>query len=86
MEKEYQNFESLNTIASNYTRFFLDTQRFSGNTFGKFTGGVPLMYNVENNSLYVDSTDTHTLVFGATGSLKSRAVVMPMIKILGVAG
>ena len=86
MEKEYKNFESLNTIASNYTRFSLDTQRFSGNTFGKFTGGVPLMYNVENNSLYVDSTDTHTLVFGATGSLKSRAVVMPMIKILGVAG
>ena len=86
MEKEYQNFESLNTIANNYTRFSLDTQRFSRNTFGKLTGGVPLMYNAENNSLYVDSSDTHTLVFGATGSLKSRAVVMPMIKILGVAG
>lgn len=52
----------------------------------KYYGGVPLMYDDATDKVYVDNTDTHTLVFGATGSLKSRAVVMPTIHILGYAG
>lgn len=43
-------------------------------------GGVPLYYY--NDKIYVDSTDSHTLVIGATGSKKTRLVVLPTCLIL----
>ena len=49
-------------------------------------GGVPLYYSEREKSVYVDYTDNHTLVIGATGSKKSRLFVMPLVKILGEAG
>ena len=48
---------------------------------GKYLGGVPLMYDADERKVIIDAGDTHTLVYGATGSLKTRAVVMPTIKI-----
>ncbi len=52
----------------------------------KYTGGIPLAYEGEEKMVYLDPSDTHTLVYGATGSLKTRSIVMPAIKIIGRAG
>ncbi len=46
--------------------------------------GIPLM--ADNTDAYVDDKDTHTLIFGATGSKKTRLFCMPMINIMAKAG
>lgn len=48
------------------------------------TGGIPLMADV--NEAYVDGKDTHTLIWGATGSKKTRLFCLPMINIFVKAG
>lgn len=84
------NFENPKIFSRLYSRFSVSNKKFDVSRCHQrdriYKGGVPLAYDVEAKSVYVDSTDTHTLVFGATGSLKSRAVVMPTIRILGHAG
>lgn len=47
-------------------------------------GGLPLISN--GTDVYVDSADTHTLIFGSTGSKKTRLFCMPMINIFAKAG
>lgn len=47
-------------------------------------GGVPLM--VQENKIYIDNTDSHTIIFGATGSKKTRNFVMPSVGIFARAG
>lgn len=44
-------------------------------------GGVPLIS--DGKTVYVDSLDNHTLIFGSTGSKKTRLFCMPTINILG---
>lgn len=48
------------------------------------TGGLPLISNGEE--LYVDEKDTHTIIFGATGSKKTRLFCMPIINLFAKAG
>ena len=40
-------------------------------------GGIPLIY--EKNKVYVNSSEDHTIIFGSTGSGKSRYLIMPLI-------
>jgi len=40
----------------------------------------------DGKELYVDDKDTHTIIFGSTGSKKTRLFCMPMINILAKAG
>jgi len=47
-------------------------------------GGTPIIS--DGRTAYVDSSDAHTLVFGATGSKKTRLISMPLINILTLAG
>lgn len=47
-------------------------------------GGLPLLSDGEE--AYVDGKDTHSLIFGATGSKKSRLFCMPLINIFAKAG
>lgn len=42
-------------------------------------GGVPLM--VKDGKVYVDASDSHTMIYGATGSKKTRMFAMPSIGI-----
>ena len=87
-------FEAAEKIYKQYDWYDITTHRFSKdinkksnrNSFTPFRGGVPLMYNPEKGKVIIDSEDTHTIVFGATGSMKTRAIVMPTIKIMGYAG
>ncbi len=46
--------------------------------------GLPLLSDGVN--AYVDNSDTHTLIFGATGSKKTRLFCMPMVNIFANAG
>ena len=48
------------------------------------TGGTPLIN--EGGKVYLDNSDTHTLIIGSTGSMKSRAFIMPTIISLGLSG
>ena len=48
------------------------------------TGGIPLL--VKNRKIYVDNTDSHTMIFGATGSKKTRMFAMPAIGVFARAG
>ena len=79
-------FESLDKIRKKYPYFDLTSRKFSFVKGTKFYGGIPLLYDAETRRLYIDSSDTHTLVYGSTGSLKTRTIVSPGIKVLGYAG
>lgn len=78
-------FESLDKIKQMYPYFDLSTKKFSAIKNATYCGGVPVMYDAENRRLYIDPSDTHSLVYGATGSLKTRTTVGPTIKVLGYA-
>lgn len=47
-------------------------------------GGLPLLS--DGREAYVDGEDTHTLIFGATGSKKTRLFCMPMVNMFAKAG
>ena len=85
---KYASFESPNAFKLNFTSFNIGTESFNEarQPHSKFVGGVPLLFDEISNNVYIDSSDSHTIVFGATGSLKSRAVVMPTVKVLAAAG
>ena len=51
-----------------------------------YWGGIPLAYDVDRDLIAVDTGDTHTMVWGSTGSLKTRCVIMPTVKIIGHSG
>ena len=46
--------------------------------------GLPLLSDAK--TAYVDGEDTHTLIFGATGSKKTRLFCMPMLNFFSKAG
>ncbi len=46
--------------------------------------GLPLLSN--GREAYVDNKDTHSLIFGATGSKKTRLFCMPMLNLFAKAG
>lgn len=52
----------------------------------KNCSGLPMEYDSRNNKLYVDGSDAHTMLIGATGSKKSRLVVMPGVRTIAAAG
>ena len=47
--------------------------------------GVPLDCDIGRKVVYADGSDAHTLLIGATGSKKSRLIVMPTIRVLASA-
>ncbi len=49
-------------------------------------GGIPLDYDDSTGTVYVDSSDAHTLLIGSTGSKKSRLVAIPTVLTLASAG
>lgn len=46
--------------------------------------GLPFL--VKDNMVYTDASDNHTIIFGATGSKKTRLLVMPAVELLCRAG
>lgn len=79
-------FERDSVFRNNFNQFNVRTFKFSGkkNPY-LLAGGVPLGRTNSIQTL-VDNSDSHTLVMGATGSKKSRLVIMPSVYIMGSAG
>ncbi|MCC8173085.1 MAG: type IV secretory system conjugative DNA transfer family protein [Odoribacter sp.] len=48
------------------------------------TAGLPVF--AENNAIYVDGEDRHSIIFGSTGSKKTRLFAMPMVNTMIRAG
>lgn len=46
--------------------------------------GIPLLCLA--NKVYTDCEDSHTIIFGSTGSKKTRLIIMPTVRLLGLAG
>jgi len=46
--------------------------------------GIPIIS--DGRTVYVDNSDTHTIIFGSTGSKKTRLFGLPLINILAMAG
>lgn len=45
--------------------------------------GIPLIVEgAENQSIYVDDSESHTLIIGSTGSGKTRRIIMPLLNLL----
>ena len=81
------NLSRPEVLFQEFAHFDINTHRFSGKrSFDGQTGGFPLLYNREKQQLAVDASDSHTLVVGASGSKKTRTLVLPAIKVLGYAG
>lgn len=81
------NLSRPEVLFQEFAHLDINTHRFSGKrSFDGQIGGFPLLYNKEKQQLAVDATDSHTLVVGASGSKKTRALVLPAIKVLGYAG
>ncbi len=87
----YEDFKYSSYLTDNQeTRWAtIDEIRGSGTYINLETGncptaGLPLISN--GKELYVDSQDTHTMIFGATGSKKTRLFCMPMLNIFAAAG
>ena len=65
-------------IQASATKVDLDGEHYA-------TGGIPIM-SPDGHTAYLDGRDTHTLIFGATGSKKTRLFVMPTINMFIRAG
>ncbi len=48
-------------------------------------GGIPISFDREKETVYIDHTDKHSIIIGQTGSKKSRLLAMPLVHILGAA-
>ena len=81
--------ENADRIKKECVKFYTDSKTFSKKKdthSGQFSGGIPLAYGADEATVYVDASDTHAMIYGATGSLKTRSIVMPAIKIMGMSG
>ena len=75
-ERLFKEFSHYSVGEKNPAKIFHHRQR------GTYVGGVPLAYDPERGLLAIDSSDTHTLIWGSTGSLKTRCVIEPTVKII----
>jgi type IV secretion system protein VirD4 len=83
-------FESKEAFYGSLSRYKLTTREFKKKNVDSYPyggdGGVPLAWRADDKTVYIDTSDTHTMIIGATGSKKSRLLVMPTVKILAQAG
>lgn len=83
-------FENKNNFRSDLSQYSIRNRSIKAGTGCKWDmencSGVPMDYDSAKEILYVDGSDAHTLLIGATGSKKSRLVVMPTVRVLASAG
>lgn len=81
------NLSRPEVLFQEFAHLDINTRRFSGKkSYDGQIGGFPLLYSKEKQQIAIDATDSHTLVVGASGSKKTRSLVLPAIKVLGYAG
>ena len=88
--KNRGRLEGEDSFRSDLSKYKIEKQTIVSGPSSKWDpancGGVPLDYDGRNGLVYVDGSDSHTLLIGSTGSKKSRLVVMPTVRILAASG
>lgn len=84
--KRPPGFLSFAALKKQYASFSIVDKTFKTRSKNFFRAGVVLGYDSETEELIVDNSDTHSIVFGATGSLKTRCIILPTMKVLGYGG
>jgi len=96
MKKE--NFEFIRYIKNEKDARWADIEELKKVTHGPFANitqinveteecakaGIPIIS--DGSTTYVDGGDTHTIIFGATGSKKTRLFAMPLLNMFALAG
>ena len=79
-----------NTQQTAYSRWATDSEiksslhRTNYNGDKPYRGGIPLY--ADSSSIYVDDSDTHSIIIGSTGSKKTRLIGMPTLRQLAYSG
>ena len=78
-------FERADLFRSGFSRYNLRSEELIPGALSKWTtpncSGFPMDYDKNTNCVYIDGSDGHCLLIGATGSKKSRLVVMPTVRL-----
>ena len=78
--------ERPDVFRSGFSRYEMQTGEVTPGFLSKWTApncsGFPMDYDRNTNSVYMDGSDGHCMLIGATGSKKSRLVVMPTVRLL----
>jgi type IV secretion system protein VirD4 len=85
LQNKYGAFTPQSEFERDLARYNIESGTIAKPSAGKVLnntqfGGVPLSFN--GNVVFADSSDSHTLIMGSTGSKKSRLIAMPTINIL----
>ncbi len=82
--------ETKESFRRGFSQYNMQTQDVKAGTECKWDqincSGIPMDFDNASRTVFVDGSDAHTLLIGATGSKKSRLVVMPTVRILAAAG
>lgn len=82
--------ESSTSFKKNFSIADLKTGKTKHTTQKRFNpnwnAGMPMLYDSNEDAIYFDISDSHSLVFGSTGSKKTRLLVMPAVYLLAMAG
>lgn len=82
--------ERTDMFRSGFSRYNIRTEELIPGTLSKWTApncsGFPMDYDRNAGCVYTDGSDSHCLLIGATGSKKSRLVVMPTVRLMAASG
>ena len=82
--------ERTDVFRAGFSRYNIRTEELTPGALSKWTApncsGFPMDYDRNTNCVYMDGSDGHCLLIGATGSKKSRLVVMPAVRLLAASG
>lgn len=83
-------FERTDAFRSGFSRYEMISGEVYPGSLSKWNlpncSGFPMDYDRNNRCIYMDGSDGHCLLIGATGSKKSRLVVMPTVRLLAASG
>ena len=83
-------FERTDAFRLGFSRYDLQSGEVFPGSLSKWNApncsGFPMDYDRNNKCVYMDGSDGHCLLIGATGSKKSRLVVMPTVRLLAASG
>lgn len=83
-------FERTDAFRSGFSRYEMISEKVHPGSLSKWNApncsGFPMDYDRNKNCIYMDGSDGHCILIGATGSKKSRLVVMPTVRLLAASG
>lgn len=82
--------ERIDVFRSGFSKYNIQSEELFPGSLSKWNApnysGFPMDYDKNSSCIYMDGSDGHCLLIGATGSKKSRLVVMPTVRLLAASG